>query len=57
MGMVTVRRDTLTGDWLVSCAVCGRLARLRNYWPASYMAADHEAIHEEKDADPKPTVA
>jgi len=52
MDLVTVRRDTLTGQWAVTCAVCGPLAKLRHYWPASYMAADHEAIHEEEEADP-----
>ena len=46
MNLVTVRKDTLTNQWLVSCAVCGKLARMRNYWPATYMAIDHEAIHE-----------
>jgi hypothetical protein len=44
--LVSVRRDAYTGRWLVSCLVCGRLADLRNFWPAAHMAKLHETIHE-----------
>jgi len=57
MNLVIVKRDTLTRQWLVTCVVCGRLAALRDFWPASRMATDHEGIHEDEGADPKPTVA
>lgn len=43
--LVTVRRDEITGEYRVTCDVCGKLATLRDYWRAAYMARDHEAIH------------
>ena len=49
MRWTIVRRDLYSGDWLVSCTVCGRLGRLLNFWPASRMAKDHDAIHEPDD--------
>jgi len=54
--LVTMRKIWATGEWRVDCAVCGRLADLRSFWPAAHMARDHEGIHEgEEEADPIPT--
>jgi len=43
--LTRVRKDQMAGGWLVTCAVCGKLAVLRGFWPAARMARDHEPIH------------
>ena len=55
--LVTVTRDYTTDTWRVTCAVCGRLAALRRYWPAAYMAMEHEPIHEDEEASPAEPLA
>ena len=55
--LTRVRRDEATDTWRVTCDICGKLAVLHRYWPAAYMAEDHEKIHEDEIADPIPTVA
>jgi len=54
MDYVTVKLDVFTGRWVVTCAMCGRLAGLRNFWPASRMATDHDAIHRDDDNEEAP---
>ena len=46
--LVSVRLDRMRQEWVVRCAVCGEIARLRQkkYWTAARMVKPHEDTHE-----------
>ena len=44
--LVTIRLQS-DGEWLLTCAVCGKLGRFREYWPTARLARQHEQTHED----------
>jgi hypothetical protein len=45
MRLVDVKRDHMTGTWVLRCAVCGPLGSFYKFWTASRTAEKHEEIH------------
>jgi len=42
---IELRRDRITGSWMLLCRACGIRESYAKFWPASRAAQDHADVH------------